>query len=76
MRLQSLVNSVWSFRPLSVQMADLAAGKKAAAIKAIDDYVKVYCWQATINSACYHLICTVCLLFRTIRNLVLAVEAQ
>lgn len=26
----------------AVKMSDLAAGKKAAAVKAIDDYVKVY----------------------------------
>lgn len=35
------VKPVSLFRPLSVAMADLAAGKKAAAIKAIDDFVKV-----------------------------------
>lgn len=36
-----VLKSVTFFRPLSVLMADLAAGKKAAAVKAIDDYVKV-----------------------------------
>ena len=37
-----LVKPATFFRPLvTVRMSDLAAGKKAAAIRAIDDYVKV-----------------------------------
>lgn len=55
-------------------MADLAAGKKAAAIKAIDDYVKVQAgwWLCDLALTT----CTLVWSLRTTRNLVLAVEAQ